>query len=556
MKNGSHYSTIEWQNLRRKILERDNNKCKECGVACESSEADVHHLMPRSLGGTDDPTNLITLCDGCHSAHHPQLQATLARRIIENWGVRLAIWLDKNNEITDEFMQLGAVLRFMKIQKLRSYQLDAIRAALNGKSVLLVSPTGSGKSICFQIPVILKPGVTFVLSPLKALMTEQVAGLIRKKIPATFINGDLCLSEKNVRYEWLENKVIKFFYCTPERFDENMVDEEEVEKISSVKPDYLVVDEAHCIDRWGGDFRPNYGQIGLIRQKLDNPPVLSFTATAGIETQRRILNSMGVSDAEVIVVDVDRPNITMVRLPVESSSDRFNIMTTAIKQIGHGKVMIFVPTVNIGNKVKEGLGANGLNVDFYNSQIKLPKDRDNILGRFTGRTKPEANVVICTNAFGMGLDVPNVRCVFHWQHPSSVEDYLQEFGRAGRDGKPSIAILFVDKTKDKSLLEFMADLPRDNPLLSPEEKNEVRKRKFKKIDDMSELVNNRGLCFRAGVRDYFDKRRARKRALALRILGWIFNKEPEIVKTKICCDRCDNIDGRNISPLFASICVE
>src|SRR5579862_1811965 len=297
-----------WQETRKIVLSRDNSRCVSCGEVCQRGEADVHHLVPRSLGGSDEASNLVTLCDGCHGTHHPNLQASLSRRFIERWAMRLAKWLDRQRELPEATPNLGGALRFLGLEKFRENQLEVVLAALNGESVLLVSPTGSGKTLCFQLPTLLRSGTAFVISPLKALMSDQVSGLQKKKIPGSFINGDLGPDEKRMRYELLEHHALKFLYCTPERFDTNMVRAEEVQRISRAKPSFLVVDEAHCIDRWGGDFRPNYSRLGAVKQLLGNPPVLAFTATAGIKSQNRILQSLGITNARVVVSGVDRPN--------------------------------------------------------------------------------------------------------------------------------------------------------------------------------------------------------------------------------------------------------
>src|SRR5262245_14529942 len=196
----------DWINIREAILRRDNYKCVECGAACRASEGDVHHLLPRSAGGTDEPSNLVTLCDGCHAAHHPKLAGRLARRVMEKWAVRLALWLDRHRTISEATRNFGAALRLFGLERFRDGQLPVVEAALCGQSVLVVSPTGFGKTLCFQLPAILRPGLSVVVSPLKALMGEQVSALLRRKIPSTFINSDLDSTEKRIRYELLANK--------------------------------------------------------------------------------------------------------------------------------------------------------------------------------------------------------------------------------------------------------------------------------------------------------------------------------------------------------------
>jgi ATP-dependent DNA helicase RecQ len=192
----------DWGNIREGVLHRDNYRCAECGTPCGATEADVHHLLPRSAGGTDEPSNLVTLCDGC-MLHHPKLAGRLARRVMEKWAVKLALWLDRHGTISETSRAYGSALRLFGLERFRDGQLPVVEAALRGNSVLVVSPTGFGKTLCFQLPTLLRPGLSVVVSPLKALMGEQVSTLLRRKIPSTFVNSDLDSAEKRVRYELL-----------------------------------------------------------------------------------------------------------------------------------------------------------------------------------------------------------------------------------------------------------------------------------------------------------------------------------------------------------------
>lgn len=529
-----------WREVRAVVLARDKRRCKGCGELCPEGEADVHHLVPRAAGGVDAPANLITLCDGCHAARHPNLQGTLARRVIERWGLRLAKWLDRRGDLTGLDDSLGATLRLLGVTRFRTPQLEVVLAALRGESLLLVSATGSGKSLCFQVPILLGAGCGFIISPLKALMSQQVSDLQTRKIPATFINGDLGPLEKEIRYALLRDRAIKFLFCTPERFDSTMVRPAEVEEITRGKPSYLVIDEAHCIDRWGRDFRPNYGRLGSVHRALGEPPLLAFTATAGAESQKRILTSLGIPNARVVVTGVNRKNIALVRLEGVDDDKRYALIRDLLAIMPSGRAMLFVPTVKIGHKLQQGLRSMGLDVPLYHSKLKA-NDRELLLGRFTGRLEPATDVVICTNAFGMGLDVPNVRLVVHWQHPASVEDYMQEFGRAGRDGAPSVALLFTG-AKDTGLLRFMADRTVDNSVLDPEARSIARQAKYEGIAEMQERAHAREVCFRAAIVQYFGEEQSqRRKSVAVRIIEWLFSRSSQIERAQGCCDKCDQV---------------
>jgi len=372
-----------WREVRNIVLARDGHTCRSCGNVCGAGEADVHHLIPRAAGGSDEASNLITLCDGCHAAHHPNLQGTLARRMIERWGLRLARWLDRQRQLANVDETLGAAIRLFGVTRFRAPQLDVVLAALRGESLLFVSATGSGKSLCFQVPVLLSRGCGCVISPLKALMNQQVADLLKRKIPGTFINGDLGPREKEIRYQLLRDGAIKFLYCTPERFDPQMVRQAEVDEIVRARPSYLIIDEAHCIDRWGRDFRPNYGRLGAVRSALGSPPVLAFTATAGVASQRRILESLGVPDARVIVTGVNRPNINLARLDGVEDILRYRIILELLRVMPEGRAMLFVPTVSIGKQLQRGLRELGVRLPFFHSGAGTANDRELLLARFT-----------------------------------------------------------------------------------------------------------------------------------------------------------------------------
>jgi ATP-dependent DNA helicase RecQ len=528
-----------WRRIRDNILRRDEFRCVECGRSCEPDAADIHHLLPRSAGGSDEPSNLITLCDGCHAAHHPKLSAGLARRAIERWAARLALWIDREGSVAEEAQHFGPALRLFDLDRFRDGQLPVVQTALRGHSLLVVSPTGFGKTLCFQLPAVLRRGVSVVVSPLKALMGEQVSSLLRRKIPSSFINSDIGLDEKRLRYRLLASNSFKLLYLAPERFFVRNAQEQE--QLRSVRPAFLVIDEAHCVDQWGRDFRPEYGRLKEVREALGSPPVLAFTATAGQEMQARILDSLGIPDAEVFVRGVDRPNIALFRwrVPVDRRPGVIAQLCQA-RMLGSGKVMIFVPTRKIGELLQRHLGKLGLETPFYHSQLSGAWEREQLLKRFSGESRPEVNRIICTSAFGMGLDIKNVRMVIHWQHPSSVEDYLQEFGRAGRDGAGSVAVLLHDhqRLRDIRLLRFMADRAVRSAQLPPAEASAAWSHKMAQIGQMARLSTTAG-CFREALVGYFTRSgRPARRSFSTWLLELVFADRGAQQQKVICCDAC------------------
>lgn len=300
-----------------------------------------------------------------------------------------------------------------------------------------------------------------------------------------------------------------------------------------------MVDEAHCVDQWGADFRPEYSRLGDIRRQLGNPPVLAFTATAGQEMQARILASLGAEDAEVFVSGVDRPNITLLRWAVAEDSRAAKIaQLLALPLPEGGKAMVFVPSARVGEDLQAALRSLGMNVPLYHSRLGRPFEREQLVKRFTNQSEPAIDRIISTSAFGMGIDVPSLRLVIHWQAPASVEDLMQELGRAGRDGLQAVSIVMHDNAsdgRDVKRLRFMADLAgKDQEQPDPA----ARESRMRKIDQVSAMMREES-CYRRQMVDYFGGKQRQRRSLAVRILEWLFSTRSRVKRTAHCCDFCD-----------------
>lgn len=534
---------IEWRKTRAAVLKRDGRKCVECGNAVEGSDAHVHHKLPRALGGSDDADNLITLCSTCHSRLHITLHASLGRRFLETVGIKIAQWFAGEESNPDAMKRIGLAMRYLRIKKLRSGQLQPILSALSGRNVLLISATGSGKSLCFQIPALVTNGCAVVISPLRALMADQVAGLIRRQVPATFINSDISREEKKSRLDLVVRQKIKLLYLAPERFEESPSRVQEMNALKNSNPSYFVVDEAHCIDRWGDNFRPSYNNLSNARRFLGSPTVLAFTATAGMKTRNQIIESLQIQGADVFIEDIERPNIALLRLQMTDEKKRAEIIASyyrRMRSVCRGRALIFVPTRKVGDRVRELLKAEGLDIGFYHAKLDRV-ERDFLQASFDGRVAAQngedGNMLICTNAFGMGVDVPDIRLVFHWHHPASIEDYVQEFGRAGRDGKQSLAIVFTNPN-DRKLLEWMARRTLSNQDNVSTEDNPAFLRKIESIAAVSELVNDKGSCAVAAVNAEFLPSVREKFSISNFILKALFAASERKKKREYCCDHC------------------
>lgn len=484
--------------------------------------------------------NAVLLCDACHSIRHPNLQVSLARRMLRRWAVAIAVWLDRNNELPIDAKTLSAMERF-GVTSLREGQLEPIMAALRGESCLVVRPTGSGKSLCFQLPALIKAeSPTYVLSPLKALMVDQVNGLSRRRIPATFFNSDIPVDERKLRFAELEDGTFNLVYFAPERFNPNQIkDATEIERLASVHPSFLVVDEAHVIKQWGSGFRTDYGRIKEIREKVGNPPVLAFTATASHQTQAMIKESMGVPEAHVFFSDVDRPNIGFARVAEGDPRRKTAIVAALVGNHSDGRAMVFVPTKKVGEEVAGLLREAGIDNEFVHGGLAAG-ERSRFLMRFSGEHEPDLKVIVCTSALSMGLDIQDVRVVVHWQQPSSVEQYAQEFGRAGRDGEPAVALIFTDSGNEKRLLEFMAEKSaEDSEKTVGKDASRVElKSRLDEIDLMSDLLLSDDGCFRESINGELMADETGKKSIPMRLVESTHVEKQRVRRSRDCCDYC------------------
>ena len=458
--------------VRQYCFERDNYTCQFPGCTLSKNNGDIvqlHHVLPEQFGGTETPENLITLCDIHHKYHHAEFHAYYgdSRAVLKKMMHLTRKSLSRLRKFfnVDDGYDLDVYLHYLTGHKdFRPGQLQVIRAALAGKNVLFVTPTGSGKSVCYQLPGLLGKYPTLVISPLKALMKDQVESIWSKKIPTTYINSDLAKPEKQRRFDFIGEGLYKFIFVAPERFESKDLNN------IFLYYDYshFVVDEAHEIEMWGMAFRPSYRKLGEIRADMGFPPVIALTATASKETQQKILESLKIPDAEVIVTGFYRDNIDISIIRNDSLYPKMKQVFTkaqyvlsVIQKNPTDKILVFVLTIKQGTELLSYLRKNGVESEFFHSRLET-KEKMRIQNRFSGIEKPNLKVLICTSAFGMGINVSDIRHVIHYYPALNLTDYTQQIGRAGRDQKPSFAHLLYDKS-DESLLNYMAELPLQNP---------------------------------------------------------------------------------------------
>ncbi len=340
----------------------------------------------------------------------------------------------------------------------REGQRDVVETLLSGQDALVVMPTGGGKSLCYQLPALLLPGVTLVVSPLIALMKDQVDGLAERSLPATFINSALDMEEAWERLQGLARGAYKLVYVAPERFK----NERFLAALAKAKVSLFAVDEAHCISQWGHDFRPDYMKIKDAVERVGRPPVAAFTATATPRVKDDIRKQLFSRDTREFFVGFDRKNLFFRVEPVGGNDEKLGEILDTIERLGlvakgkpahRGSAIVYCATRKNVERVAEVLRAQKVPVVAYHAGLKDDR-RKEVQDLFMADDAP---VVVATNAFGLGIDKPDIRAVLHHDIPGSVESYYQEAGRAGRDGEPATCTLLFNQA-DTRTQEFFIDL--------------------------------------------------------------------------------------------------
>ena len=367
----------------------------------------------------------------------------------------------------------------------RPAQEAPIASLLRNEDVIGIMPTGAGKSICFQIPALCKPGLTIVFSPLISLMKDQVDGLLVQNIPAALINSTLTQAEFNKTMYEVRSGKIKLLYIAPERLGSNFF----CNVLRALPIAQVIVDEAHCISEWGHDFRPSYRLIGEWLNSLPKRPIVgAFTATATKYVENDIKKLLGLDNANVYVTGFDRPNLSfsVIRTP-----KRMDYVVHYVRQHANENGIIYCATRKDVDRVYENLTRAGIKVGHYHGGLSDEVRRE----MQNAYADDKLQVMVATNAFGMGIDKSNVRYVLHYQMPRNMESYYQEAGRAGRDGAPAECILLYSG-QDVQVHKYLIEQSIETP-----ERQKVELRKLQSMIDYCFCSN----CLRKYMLNYFGE---------------------------------------------------
>ncbi|HEY2716615.1 MAG TPA: ATP-dependent DNA helicase RecQ [Solirubrobacterales bacterium] len=413
--------------------------------------------------------------------------------------------------MTDAGQTADALLSDLGYTSWRPGQRDAVIAALEGRDSLIVMPTGGGKSLCYQLPGLATEDLTIVVSPLIALMRDQWTRLRAAGRPVTMIASGMDEGQAWSALEDVRSGEARIVYCSPERFASNAF----LEALSFRRVDLLAVDEAHCVSEWGHDFRPDYLRLPQIAERLGRPTVMACTATATVAVAREVASRFGMREPLQVRSGFDRPNLSFDVVPLEgtgSKARRQALLEAGLKDPANRPAIVYCGTRRDTEEVTETLREAGIAARAYHAGMD-PEERTAVQGRFMAGGERNLDVIVATNAFGMGVDKADVRSVWHMTIPTSVEAYYQEAGRGGRDGLPARAVLLAMKADLGRLVRF----------------NEQRKG-----DPELAIAHERGWRAYHAIKSFIYDERCRRRALLDH-----FGDRAAGAPLERCCDVCD-----------------
>jgi len=375
-----------------------------------------------------------------------------------------------------------ALKKYFGYDNFRPNQAEIIQTVLNKEDTLVIMPTGGGKSLCFQIPAIIQEGIGVVVSPLIALMKDQVEGLKANGIPAVFLNSSLSESQQRKAEDAINSGKVKLLYVSPEK----LVTPWFMSFLKKLKINLFAIDEAHCISNWGHDFRPEYTKLKLLKHNFPKVPVIALTATADKLTRKDICKQLGFNYPKQFIASFDRPNLSLKVLPARN---RYKAIIDFIDDRPNQSGIVYCLSRKSTESLAEKLQAAGINASYYHAGL-TPEERSKTQEDFINDNIP---IICATIAFGMGIDKSNVRWVIHYNLPKNIEGYYQEIGRAGRDGLKSDTLLFYSFADVTQLRQFI-------------EEGALKDIQLAKLERMQQYAEAR-TCRRKVLLNYFNENR-------------------------------------------------
>lgn len=473
---------IKNQNVWARLIKtRDGRRCSNYKKIPNRNHdlfvLNAHHLLPKKFGGKNTPTNGITLCRACHAAEHPEYQQKFFG-IFKLQVIQIRDFVLGLVGIAKEF-QYYQLLRFLTDKvSFRPLQKQIVKTIVEDKKhVFVVMPTGTGKSLLYQIPGLLnQKNPSLVITPLKALQVDQVAHLNNRWIPATYINASLSKSEISERIKAIKQKLFPFVFIHPKQLLSFNSTTQEInikyhKPLISVPFDYMVVDEVHVVKGQGLSFVKEYYYLNKIYDLYNRPQMILLTATASKRTRDFIIDRLGLrkEDVEEYVSGFKRPEISLEVYQTNKYDEQRQhyvskdvSLIDLLKNKPVGKTIVFATTKKQVDTIYDFLKENGFIACKYHSGLN-DKEKELNFKLFTEKVPGNSiDIMVATSAFGMGIDIPNIHQVIHYSLPFSLTDYYQQIGRAGRDGRPSVAQLLYDNREETSMIDFINSKTLEN----------------------------------------------------------------------------------------------
>lgn len=455
-----------WANA---VKQRDNFTCQySVGDIYRKHDGPIeaHHILPKSYGGKNVISNGITLCKNCHAQFLVEAEQKFYGKNLQNFFIKIKDLVSSLFGVPNQ-QRYYVLLDYLTGGKtFRDEQLNAIKIVVEkNKNLIFVSPTGSGKSVIYQIAGILSQEQTLVISPLMALQKNQVESLWKRWVPATLINSSLNKEEKQKRLTNVLNSSYSFVFAHPKQFLHLDHHTEQIELRSNnllMQANFgtLCVDEAHVIHNWGKQFIEEYAQLLKLRRHFGIKSTILLSASLTKKMQNELIDSLfDESDKpELIVTGFYRPEIKLFVEKFnpfnEENESRLSYISRLLYEANDKKAMIFATSKKQVEEVTDYLKSKGHNVEGYYSKLES-EVKIKIQNRFSGEFGNDLDVLVCTSAFGMGINISNIHLAIHYSLPFSLNDYYQQFGRIGRDGRPSKAYLLYDIRESTSLINFI-----------------------------------------------------------------------------------------------------